>query len=252
MEEIEITKKYQLDPKRIPNHIAIIMDGNGRWAISRNRPRLFGHKAGADSVHDIVTFCCELGIKALTLYAFSSENWNRPKLEVAGLMSILQTYLKAELPKMIENNIRLHCIGDIESLPKGVSDSVKHAMGKTANNDGLILSLALSYGSRDEICRAIKNVGQDLEEGKIVLDDITPDKFSAYLDTSITPELDLLIRTGGERRLSNFLLWQISYAEMIFSDIMWPDFRRDQLANAIKDFQYRERRFGQTSAQLIE
>lgn len=245
-----LATQYQLDHTLLPKHIAIIMDGNGRWAIARNRPRLFGHKAGADSVQDIVTFCRELGIKALTLYAFSSENWNRPEAEVSGLMAILQKFLQSELPKMQENNIRLHCIGDIDSLPIGVRNSIHETMSKTANNDGLILCLALSYGSRNEICRAVKAIVKDCQEGDISSDDITESNFSNYLDSSILPEPDLLIRTGGEQRLSNFLLWQLSYAELIFTDIMWPDFRRQQLADAISDFQDRERRFGKTSAQI--
>ncbi|WP_156792213.1 isoprenyl transferase [Desulfotalea psychrophila] len=246
----ELAEKYGIDPLHLPAHIAIIMDGNGRWAQARKRPRLFGHKAGADSVEEIVSICCQLGIPALTLYAFSSENWKRPKAEVSGLMSILQKYLRAELPKMQKNNIRLHCIGDIERLPSAVRDTLLQVMGETAKNTGMILSLALSYGGRDEICRAIKKISAECVAGDLEETDITPDLLSDYLDTAILPEPDLLIRTGGESRLSNFLLWQLSYAELYFTDIMWPEFRTEQLATAIASFQERERRFGKIGAQL--
>jgi len=248
----DIAEQYNLDLDRLPAHIAIIMDGNGRWAESRKRPRLFGHKAGAESVQDVVSFCRELGVSALTLYAFSSENWNRPENEVSGLMSILQNYLKAELPRMQENDIRLHCIGDMERLPESVYKSLRHTMDETSANKSMVLSLALSYGGRDELCRAAKKLSRKCLEGELDVDDITPDLFSKQLDTAILPEPDLLVRTGGEARLSNFLLWQLSYAELYFTGIMWPDFRKRQLAEAIANFQERERRFGRTGAQLKE
>lgn len=243
-------EKYGLDPLALPRHIAIIMDGNGRWAKSRLRPRLFGHKEGAESVRNIVTACRELGIEALTLYAFSSENWNRPEAEVSGLMSILQKFLNSELSKMQKNGIRLHCIGDIQSLPESVQAPLRAAMESTKDNTGLVLSLALSYGGRDEIRRAVKGIATAVEAGELQVDDINDDLISASLDTSILPDPDLLIRTGGEARLSNFLLWQLSYAELYFTDIMWPDFRAEQLAQAIAYFQNRERRFGKTGEQI--
>ncbi len=245
-----IAEQYGLDLERLPAHIAIIMDGNGRWAESRKRPRLFGHRAGAESVQDVVSFCRELGVPALTLYAFSSENWNRPETEVAGLMSILQKYLKAELSRMQENDIRLHCIGDMERLPEAVYSSLCQTMEATAGNKSMTLSLALSYGGRDELCRAARKLSRKCLSGELDVDDITPELFAGELDTAILPEPDLLIRTGGEARLSNFLLWQLSYAELYFTEIMWPDFRQRQLAEAIGNFQDRERRFGRTGAQL--
>lgn len=247
-----IAEQYGIDPLRLPKHIAIIMDGNGRWAQSRKRPRLFGHKAGADSVSDVVSLCRELGITALTLYAFSSENWNRPDSEVSGLMSILQTYLKAELPNMKENDIRLHCIGDMGKLPVRVQETLNYAIGQTSENRTLTLSLALSYGGRDEICRAVKKLSSMCVAGELDVDDINPELIGKELDTAILPEPDLLVRTGGEARLSNFLLWQLSYAELYFTEIMWPDFRKRQLAEAIVDFQERERRFGKIGAQIKE
>lgn len=247
----EITvEKYGLTPQGIPRHIAIIMDGNGRWAKGRLRPRLFGHKEGAESVRNIVTTCREIGIEALTLYAFSSENWNRPEAEVGGLMTILQKFLDSELSKMQKNGIRLHCIGDIDSLPESVQIPLRKALESTKHNTNLILSLALSYGGRNEICRAVKRIAHDVSMGDMNIDDIDDKLISAFLDTSILPEPDLLIRTGGESRLSNFLLWQLSYAELYFTDIMWPDFRAEQLTQAIAYFQNRERRFGKTGEQI--
>lgn len=243
-------EKYGLDPQGIPRHIAIIMDGNGRWAKSRLMPRLFGHKEGAESVRNIVATCRGIGVEALTLYAFSSENWNRPDAEVSGLMMILQKFLNSELSKMQKNGIRLHCIGDIDSLPESVQKPLQEAMESTKNNTNLTLSLALSYGGRNEICRAVKNIARSVSVGDIALEDINDDLISASLDTAILPEPDLLIRTGGEARLSNFLLWQLSYAELYFTDIMWPDFRAEQLAQAIAYFQNRERRFGKTGEQI--
>lgn len=243
-------EKYGLDPQGLPRHIAIIMDGNGRWAKSRLRPRLFGHKEGAESVRNIVTACREIGVEALTLYAFSSENWNRPEAEVGGLMTILQKFLNSELSKMQKNGIRLHCIGDIHSLPESVQKPLREAMESTKDNTELTLSLALSYGGRNEICRAVKSIARAAVKGDVVIDEINDELISASLDTSILPEPDLLIRTGGEARLSNFLLWQLSYAELYFTDIMWPDFRAEQLAQAIAYFQNRERRFGKTGEQI--
>jgi len=239
-----------IDMERLPRHIAIIMDGNGRWATSRNKPRLFGHKAGAQAVQDIVETSREIGIKVLTLYAFSSENWKRPEQEVSGLMSILQNYLSAELSRMLTNRIQLRSVGDIERLPASTREQLLNAINATAGNSELILNLALSYGSRDELSRAARKLATLCVDGVLRPEDITADHIEQQLYTAGLPDPDLLIRTGGEARLSNFLLWQASYSEMYFTDIMWPDFRRKQYIQAIYDFQQRERRFGKTSAQL--
>ena len=239
-----------IDLNRLPQHVAIIMDGNGRWAQKRKKPRLYGHKVGADSVSDIVETCREIGIKYLTLYAFSSENWRRPAQEVTGLMSILKRYLKAELPRMQQNDIRLVSIGDRERLPDGVRASLTKAISETAGNSKLTLNLALSYGSRDELVRAARKIGQLCHEGKLDPAMVSESILSEYLDTAGMPDPDLLIRTGGESRLSNFLLWQLSYAEIYFTDVMWPDFRREVFLRALTDYQVRERRFGRTGDQL--
>ncbi len=239
-----------IDQNRLPRHIAIIMDGNGRWAVKRNKPRLFGHKAGADSVREVVETAREIGIEVLTLYAFSSENWNRPEQEVSGLMSILKSYLTAELSRMLKNGVRLHCIGDIDRLPESARNSLKNALEATASNTEFTLNLALSYGSRDEMVRAVKSLASRCLAGELQPEDITADHFEQHLYTAGLPDPDLLIRTGGESRLSNFLLWQVSYAEIYFTDLMWPEFRREQFLQAISDYQQRERRFGKTSAQI--
>ncbi len=241
-----------IDQTRLPRHIAIIMDGNGRWAVKRNKPRLFGHKAGADSVRNIVEIARELGIEFLTLYAFSSENWNRPEQEVSGLMSILRNYLSGELSRMLKNNIRLRCVGDIDRLPESTRLQLQDTISRTANNSELTLNLALSYGSRDELTRATQHLARRCAQGELRPEDITAKHIEEHLYTTGTPDPDLLIRTGGESRLSNFLLWQASYSEIYFTDIMWPDFRRKEFIDAISDFQHRERRFGKTSAQLTE
>jgi undecaprenyl diphosphate synthase len=237
-------------PQRLPRHVAIIMDGNGRWAKKRKQPRLFGHKAGADSVRTIVETCREIGIPYLTLYAFSSENWRRPASEVNGLMNILQRYLEAELPRMLANDIRLQSIGDRERLPEKVRHTLAQTIAATAGNTGLTLTLALSYGSRDELTRAVRRVGQRCLEGVLRPEEISEETIADLLDTAGIPDPDLLIRTGGEARLSNFLLWQLSYAEIYFTEVMWPDFRRDIFIQALADFQSRERRFGRTGDQL--
>ena len=247
-----MSKDSVIDPERLPQHVAIIMDGNGRWAEQRNKPRLFGHKAGADSVRDIVKTARELGIKVLTLYAFSSENWNRPAKEVSGLMSILKKFLVSELTRMQKNDIRLSCIGELERLPDGVRQALVDSMRKTADNTAMILNLALSYGARDELARAARFLAEACVAGKMSVEEITSDVVSSQLYTANLPDPDLLIRTGGEARLSNFLLWQLSYAEIYFTDIMWPDFRKGTFLQAILDFQKRERRYGRTGAQLSE
>jgi undecaprenyl diphosphate synthase len=226
------------------------MDGNGRWAERRNKPRLYGHKIGATSVREVVEVAGELGVQVLTLYAFSSENWNRPDGEVSGLMTILKNYLKSELNRMLKNEIRLSCIGDLERMPDGVRKVLLHSIEKTKNNKKLILNLALSYGSRDEISRAVRNIATKCKAGEINTEDISSQTISDHLYTAELIDPDLLIRTGGEKRLSNFLLWQASYAEIVFTDIMWPDFRKEAFLDTIREYQMRERRFGKIGAQL--
>ncbi len=241
-----------LDPAYIPRHVAIIMDGNGRWAKSHNKPRLFGHKAGVDSVQKIVECAGEFGIEVLTLYAFSTENWKRPVDEVGGLMGLLKNYLQAELSKMLNNNIRLICIGNIKKLPQDVRDVLENTIKETAANDKLILNLALSYGGRAELIRGIKSIADKVRSGTLKSSEIDEGCIDRHLYTADIPDPDLLIRTGGEARLSNFLLWQASYAEIYFTDTMWPEFREKAFVDAIIEYQSRERRFGQTSAQLIK
>lgn len=239
-----------LDPQRLPSHVAIVMDGNGRWAQQRKKPRIYGHKVGADSVRDIVQSSREIGIGHLTLYAFSAENWQRPAQEVSGLMNILKSYLISELEEMEKNQIRLRCIGDIDRLPSGVRKVLLNSIERTADNTALTLNLALSYGARDEICRAARLLAQRCRDGELAVESIDQQTVADHLYTAGQPDPDLLIRTGGERRLSNFLLWQASYAEIYFIDIMWPDFRREAYLQAIRDFQQRERRFGKTGDQV--
>lgn len=247
-----MSESIAVDLDRLPCHVAIIMDGNGRWAQNRRQPRLFGHKAGAESVSEIVEVCAEIGISCLTLYAFSSENWKRPEKEVSGLMSILKRYLESELPKMQKNGIRLLSIGDHSRLPENVRKSLQDTIKATANNNKLTLNLALSYGGRNEIVRAVQAISQKCVEGDLRVEDIADEHIDAHLDTRLMPDPDLLIRTGGEARLSNFLLWQLSYAEIYFTKTMWPDFRRDVFLQAIADFQQRQRRFGQTGEQVAQ
>jgi len=242
--------RVPVDFECLPRHVAIIMDGNGRWAKGKKKPRLYGHKVGADSVRDIVEIAREIDIKILTLYAFSSENWDRPVQEVSGLMSILKRYLESELPRMQKNGIKLMSIGDRNRLPEGVRKTLENVIEKTAGNSELILNLALSYGGRDEIVRAMKVLACECISGKRSVESITSETVSNYLDTADLPDPDLLIRTGGEFRLSNFMLWQVSYAEVYFTDIMWPDFRKDEFLRALSEYQSRERRFGRTGEQL--
>jgi undecaprenyl diphosphate synthase len=239
-----------IDPDRIPIHVAIIMDGNGRWAQQKHRPRLYGHKVGVESVQEIVSCASELGIKVLTLYAFSSENWKRPSDEVSGLMALLKSYLLSELSKMLKNRVRLVSIGDTQNLPRDVREVLENCMQDTAGNGGLILNLALSYGGRAEIVRAVRNISTEVVAKQLSLDEIDEEVITNHLYTAGLPEPDLLIRTGGEARLSNFLLWQASYAEIYFTDTMWPDFRKEAFYDAIWEYQGRERRYGHTSAQL--
>lgn len=234
----------QLDKKKMPRHIAIIMDGNGRWAKKRNLPRVAGHREGVKTVDKIVTQCRSLGINALTLYAFSEENWNRPKMEINALMFILKKYLRKELPRMQKENIRFNTIGKIKDMPVNVRNLINETKQKTEDNDGMIFTLALSYGSRGEIIEVVKKIARDAVCKKISISQIDHSVFEAYLFTSNLPEPDLLIRTSGELRISNFLLWQIAYTELYFTDLLWPDFKKEDLLQAIISFQKRDRRYG--------
>lgn len=239
-----------IDKNKLPKHIAIIMDGNGRWAKKKLLNRISGHIKGVDAVREVVTTCRELGIKVLTLYAFSIENWKRPKEEVNALMELLNSYLIKEVEEMLKNNIRLMAIGRLEDLPPNVLKTLLDTIKKTERCDGMILNLALSYGGRSEIIHAIKGILSDFKDGKVTLNDITPEYFSNYLWTRGLPDPDLLIRTSGELRISNFLLWQLAYTELYVTETLWPDFNREELLKAIADFQSRERRFGLTSEQI--
>jgi len=240
----------EIDKEKLPRHIAIIMDGNGRWAKKKNLNRISGHIKGIDAVREIVTACRELGIKVLTLYAFSIENWRRPKDEVAALMGLLMEYLFKEREEMVQNNIRLSAIGRIEDLPLEVQNTLRETSKKTEQCDGMILNLALSYGGRSEILHAVQGILSDFQKGKIKPEEINLQRFSQYLWTRGIPDPDLLIRTSGEFRISNFLLWQIAYTELYVTETLWPDFDRKELLKAIADYQSRERRFGLTSEQL--
>ncbi|MBN1599461.1 MAG: isoprenyl transferase [Bacteroidales bacterium] len=244
--------KEQLDKDRLPRHVAIIMDGNGRWAKQKGNPRIFGHKNGVDAVRDTVEGAAELGIGFLTLYAFSTENWKRPRTEIDALMSLLVASIHKETKTLLDNNVRLRAIGDIDSLPKSVAQNLKGAIKKTEKNTGLNLILALSYSSRWEIVNAVKLLVEDLQKEKINSEDINASLFELYLNTAGIPDPELLIRTSGEYRISNYLLWQIAYSELYFTPTLWPDFRREHLYKAILDYQCRERRFGKISEQIAE
>jgi undecaprenyl diphosphate synthase len=239
-----------LDPARLPRHVAIIMDGNGRWAAKRGLPRVAGHKKGMDSVREVVTVCTRLGVEALTLYAFSMENWRRPAIEVDALMTLLTRYLEGELSLMMDKNIRFTTIGRTADLPASAGRWVEKVREKTRENTGMVLNLALSYGGRLEILGAVRRMLADVSAGRLDPEKLTEDTFSGYLDTSGLPEPDLVIRTSGERRVSNFLLWQIAYAELYFTDALWPDFGERELLAALVDYQGRQRRFGQTGEQV--
>ena len=240
----------EIDKEKLPRHIAIIMDGNGRWAKKKNLNRISGHIKGVDAVRENVTACRELGIKVLTLYAFSIENWRRPNDEVAALMGLLREYLSKEREEMVQNNIRLSAIGRIEDLPLEVQNTLRETSKKTEQCDGMILNLALSYGGRSEILHAVQGILSDFQKGKIKPEEVNLQRFSQYLWTRGIPDPDLLIRTSGEFRISNFLLWQIAYTELYVTETLWPDFDRKELLKAIAAYQSRERRFGLTSEQL--
>lgn len=243
----EVQDSIDIALDKIPKHIGIIMDGNGRWAKAKNLPRTLGHKAGVETLKKIVRECSDLGVKYLTVYAFSTENWKRPKDEVNGLMKLLVEYLRNELKELDENNVIIRTIGDISKLPKPCIDILDKSVEETRSNTGLVLNLALNYGGRYEILRAVKNIFEDYKEGRISEDEIlnlNDEKFSSYLYTKNIPDPDIIIRPSGEQRLSNFLLWQCAYSEFWYSDINWPDFSIENLHKAIYDYQNRDRRFG--------
>jgi undecaprenyl diphosphate synthase len=240
----------KIDKNRLPRHIAIIMDGNGRWAQEKGQDRLYGHFHGVESVRNVVEGASEIGIEYLTMYTFSTENWDRPQYEVVGLMELLVDTIKNEVPVLNKNNIRLHVIGDVQMLPAFARKELEEAIDETSHNTGLSLILALSYSSRWELVNAAKNIAFDVQAGKINPADITQDTLQNYLTTRAFPDPELMIRTGGEYRISNFLLYQLAYAELYFTDTRWPDFRKENLVEAILDYQARERRFGKISAQL--
>ena len=242
----------ELDLERLPRHVAIIMDGNGRWAMKKVRNRIFGHKKGAESVRSIVTCCGELGIRYLTLYVFSKENWNRPQKEVKALWELMEKYLESELHELMDKQVRLLHIGDDDGIPASVLEQLRIIEQKTAHFDRLVLSLALNYGGRQEITRAAKLLLADAMNGAWGASQLSTELFSRYLYGADLPDPDLVIRTGGEIRVSNFLLWQIAYAELYFTEVLWPDFGKADLIEALKEFQRRERRFGRTSEQVRE
>ena len=242
--------REKIDLQRLPRHIAIIMDGNGRWAQEKGQDRLFGHFHGVESVRDIVEGCAELGIGYLTLYAFSTENWDRPAYEVTGLMELLVETIRKEVETLNKNNIRLHVIGDMTMLPEYARRELNEALEITSVNGGLNLVMALSYSSRWELTEAVKNLALDVRAGRLEPASITQDTLEHYLSTKDFPDPELMIRTSGEYRISNFLLYQLAYAELYFTNVRWPDFRKNNLYEAILDFQGRERRFGKTSAQV--
>jgi undecaprenyl diphosphate synthase len=244
------SQKEQLDLKRLPQHIAIIMDGNGRWAKEQGQDRLYGHFHGVESVRNIVEGCAELGVKYLTLYAFSTENWDRPVEEVTGLMELLVDNIRKETATLKKNNIRLHVIGDINMLPEYARKELRASLAELENNTGLNVIMALSYSSRWEIVNAIKNIAADVKSGKLEPFEIDQDTIKDYLTTREFPDPELMIRTSGEYRISNFLLYQLAYAELYFTNVRWPDFRKENLYEAITDYQHRQRRFGKTGEQV--
>jgi len=245
-----VSLKDQIDLTRLPQHIAVIMDGNGRWAKEQGKNRIFGHTNGVNAVRETSEACAELGIKHLTMYAFSAENWNRPQIEVSALMTLLLKTINGELKTLMKNDIRLGAIGDIDALPKSVAKELREAIDKTSGGKRMELILALSYGGKNEILRAVKQIALQVQKNEIGLHEITEDLISNNLYTAGRPDPELLIRTSGEMRVSNFLLWQLAYAEFYFTDKFWPDFNKEELYKAIIDYQSRERRFGKTSEQI--
>jgi undecaprenyl diphosphate synthase len=246
----QVRDMERLDPEKMPRHIAIIMDGNGRWAQRRGLSRMEGHRRGLEAAQAVVEACEELGIRILTLYAFSKENWGRPRKEVNALMRLLQKRLLDEREKLLKRNLRLNIIGDLADLPTTIRELLVETVELTRHKDGLIVNLALSYGGRSEIVAGVRAIIADIEAGRITKDDITPETFSRYLFTRDIPDPDLLIRTSGELRISNFLLWQIAYAELYFTQTLWPDFGKGELIRACRAYQDRERRYGLTATQI--
>lgn len=244
--------KASIDKNNIPQHVAIIMDGNGRWAKQQGEDRIFGHHEGVNSVREIVEACGEIGVKYLTLYAFSTENWNRPKDEVDALMELLVATISMETPNLNKKGVRLQAIGDLESLPKSCQAELQESIDITSQNNTVTLILALSYSSKWEITHAVKEIAKQVEEGKLKASDITSRLIEKNLNTNVYPDPELMIRTSGEHRISNFLLWQLAYAEFYFTNTLWPDFRKQEFFEAILSYQNRERRFGKTSEQLTQ
>ena len=242
--------KEQIQKDRIPRHVAIIMDGNGRWAKRQGMARMFGHRQGVETVHHITEAAAELGISYMTLYAFSTENWNRPKDEVDALMALLVDTIAKETPTLMKNNIRLQTIGDLSRLPQVTRDNFMACIEETTKNTGLTLVIALSYSARWELIRATQKIAAAVKEGEMLIEDINEEVIGGYLTTSNMPDPDLLIRTSGELRISNFLLWQLAYSELYFTDCLWPEFTPEEFYHAIVDYQHRERRFGKTSEQV--
>ncbi|MDN3204870.1 isoprenyl transferase [Algoriphagus sediminis] len=242
--------KEVIDPTRIPKHIAIIMDGNGRWAKQKGALRIFGHKNAVQAVKDAIEGAKDLGVKYLTLFSFSTENWSRPQDEVDGLMELLVKTITKQVPLMMKDNIRFAAMGDIDSMPDAVQKKLAWAKEMTKNNDGLILNLALSYSGRWELTQTFKRIAQKISEGKLTVDEVTQELIHDHLETPDIPDPELMIRTSGEFRISNFLLWQLAYTELHFTPVLWPDFRREHLIEAILDYQRRERRFGMTGEQV--
>ena len=244
--------KQRIDIERLPNHIAIIMDGNGRWAKERGEQRLFGHQSAIQAVREVCEASAELGVKYLTLYAFSTENWNRPSDEVGGLMSLLAQTLKNEIGTLVKNSIRLNVIGNVQSLPSGINEKLMQAVDGTSNNTRMTLTLALSYSGRWDLTQASRRMAQDAVEGRLNPDEINEKTISSYLSTAGMPDPELMIRTSGEERISNFLLLELAYSELYFISKYWPDFRKSDLYEAILNYQHRERRFGKTSEQMTK
>jgi len=240
----------EIDVTRVPRHIAIIMDGNGRWAKKQGQERLFGHTSGVDAVRDTVKACQRLGVKYLTLYTFSTENWNRPKDEVNGLMELMVKTIINELPDLMKNGVRIRTIGDLDGLPKGAHDEMLLAIEQTKKNASLQLILALNYSGKWELTEAMRKIADEIKQNALTVNDISEELIAKHLSTAPFPDPELLIRTSGEFRLSNFLLWQCAYSEFYFTDVLWPDFRGNHLEEAIIEFQQRERRFGKTSEQI--
>ena len=246
-----MTYKEQIVRERLPRHVAIIMDGNGRWAKREGLARMFGHRKGVETVHRITEAVAELGIGYLTLYTFSTENWNRPKEEVDALMALLVDTIAKETPTLMKNNIRLETIGDLSRLPEQTRNKFIGCIQETSNNTGLTLVIALSYSARWEIIRATQMMAAAVQAGQLLVEDINEETISSFLTTRNMPDPDLLIRTSGELRISNFLLWQLAYSELYFTDCLWPEFTEEEFYHAIVDYQHRERRFGKTSEQII-